>query len=172
MALCTYITAFACLHLHCFQMWLQKIYSPMHHAIDLVTLFHPLVDRPMTGLHRGSLSPHFPGQDNHHQLIPHKLGSAYGQSHDTGNMDSLGIQDAHQHFGTQGYKEGMPRISPVHQFPLCSYVGQHLQCLLCQLCSNAVNLWNWCITHQILLSAFYLPGTQHDCRLAQQAVCD
>lgn len=26
------------------------------------------------------------------------------------------------------------------------------------LCAKAVNLWNWCITHHILLSAAYLPG--------------
>lgn len=29
------------------------------------------------------------------------------------------------------------------------------------LCSEAIRLWNWCIIHQILITAVYLPGLQH-----------
>lgn len=80
------------------------------------------------------------------------------------------IQGAHKWPGTLSCKKGMPIPSPVHLFLSCSYlVRQHWQCFLYQqtrgnetaVCTEAVNLWNWCISHQILLSAAYLFGTQN-----------
>lgn len=86
-----YVTPFTRLHLHCLQVWLQSVYSPSCHPVNLMLTI------PAKGLSSflmwTNLSVYlfhlFSRQNSHYWFIPTKLGSSNGQPHHTREVNTI-----------------------------------------------------------------------------------
>lgn len=80
-------------------------------------------------------------------------------------MDSWRIQDALKHPGAvrTACQAFLPFVCSHHvRHPTAVfYINRQGGTRSSVLCAEAINIWNWCVNHWILLSAANLPGTQN-----------
>lgn len=96
------------------------------------------------------------------------MGSTPQQTHNSGQMVSLGNVSLYRLVGTLGSQECLPSVLVPHRGQISH---NHVACMFYinklggarspSLYAEAIKLWNWCTAHQIQISADYLSGVQH-----------
>lgn len=175
MAMCTYVTSFACPCFRCPQLCLQRACSPTNHSMDLLLTVPFSVPFP-----HPSFSPCFQWWKNQFKFapgypsfsLPHAqwslqmYRSAHGLAPDTRNLDCSGIQHA-LGAARRVCCAFLPSIHSrrgvimLDDTTTVYYSNKQGGTKSPALRTEAVRLWNWCISHTILLSAAYLPRTQN-----------
>lgn len=160
--------------MRCLQVWLRTVYIPQRHSLNKhLTMPNKVKDsfkwwtQPKNVLYRSSVLTKDPNNDYHHRCLPNRLGNAFIQQHSPRLMIPIGIQPAYKLARAKNKLQPLSRTMkdkvmriPTDNVSSTFHRNRQERAQSHSLCMEAMLLWNWCISHNIDISASCLQDVE------------